>query len=343
MKKQTDKTEQKVRELIQRTAEVFACSEDESRDLLSQPLRQSVRVNTLKSKNLFLAGDEGLEPPITGLEPVVLPLDHARLASGNFTPIPWADACYSYSGPKDALTRSKAFENGTIYLQNKASFIPPVLLDPQEGEVIADLCAAPGGKSSHIAALTGNVASLWVNDNSRARLAKMRANFERMNVQPAMMTLMNVEQLLRPGSPYEGVSFDKILLDAPCSGEGLIDISNKKDMQYWSTAQIKRLATLQKRALKVAWKLLRPGGTLIYSTCTIAPEENEAVISYFMRHNDNATLLPIQLDLPERWPALKEWHGKPFHHDIAHSLRIKPANGTEAFYVAKLLKTNQEF
>lgn len=338
MKKQTDKSEQRVHELIQRTAEVFECSENEARELLMQPLQQSVRVNTLQSD---LAGEAGLEPLITRLEPVALPLGQSQI-SANLAPIPWAAACYTYSGSREALTRSEAFESGAIYLQNKASFIPPILLDPQEGDRIADLCAAPGGKSSHIAAITGNMASLWVNDNSRGRLAKMRANFDRLHVQPAMVTLMNVEQLSRPGSPYEEASFDKILLDAPCSGEGLIDITSKKDMRYWSTAQIKRLATLQKRALKVAWKLLRPGGTLIYSTCTIAPEENEAVISYFMRHNDNAMLAPIELDLPERWPALKEWRGKSFHQDIAHTLRIKPANGTEAFYVAKILKTNQE-
>lgn len=267
--------------------------------------QQSVRVNTLKSD--------------------------AQRAH----PIDWAPHCYWLDTDKTELSHSEDAEQGRIYIQNAASFIPPLVLDPKPQERILDMCAAPGGKSSHIAAITNNEAELWVNDNSRTRLNRMLTNFERLGVKPQNTTLYSIDSLKRQ---LPNDYFDKILLDAPCSGEGMIDIDDPKALGHWSVAHIKRLQRIQKKAITTAWDLLRPGGTLVYSTCTIAPEENEAVVDYLLRKREGSTLLPIDLPLPNRIPAVKTWNNKSFAHNVGNCLRLAPSPTIEAFFVAHIRK-----
>lgn len=267
--------------------------------------QQSVRVNTLKSNSILA------------------------------NPITWAPNCYWLDGDKSQLSHSAEAESGQIYLQNAASFIPPIVLDPQPGERILDMCAAPGGKASHIAALTNNQAELWANDNSRPRLARMAANFARLGVKPHYTTMYAIESLRR-GLPHE--YFDKITLDAPCSGEGMIDLNNPKALEHWSVAHIKRLQSIQKKAIVTAWDLLRPGGIMVYSTCTMAPEEDEAVVDYLLRKQESAQLLPIDLNLPNRIPALKGWNDKAYTHNLHDCLRLGPSPAIEPFFVALIHK-----
>ena len=266
---------------------------------------QSIRVNTLKSK-----------------------------ATRN-NPIEWAPHCYWLDADKTELSHSEDAEQGNIYLQNAASFIPPLVLDPKPGEQILDMCAAPGGKASHIAAITNNKAELWVNDNSRARLNRMTTNLHRLGVKPHNTTLYAIDNLKRQ---LPNDHFHKILLDAPCSGEGMVDIDDSKALDHWSVAHIKRLQRVQKKAIITAWDLLRPGGVLVYSTCTMAPEENEAVVDYLLRKQEGARLLPIDLDLPNRIPALKSWNDKAFASDVSRCLRLAPSQRIEAFFVAAIRK-----
>ncbi len=267
--------------------------------------RQSIRVNTLKSDLTFP------------------------------NPITWAEHCYWFDGDKAELTHSENFEKGNIYLQNAASFIPPIVLDVQPKQHVLDMCAAPGGKASHIAAITGNKAELWVNDNSRARLNRMLSNLQTLGVKTHNTTLFAIDTL-RSQLPNE--HFDRILLDAPCSGEGMIDLSDAKALDHWSVAQIKRLQRIQKKAIVTAWDLLKPGGMLAYSTCTMAPEENEAVVDYLLRKRETAQLKPIELDLPNRIPTLKSWNNKSFVHDLSDCLRLAPSVDIEAFFVARIRK-----
>ena len=269
------------------------------------PRQLSIRVNTLKSDQTF---------------------DNA---------IDWAPNCYWFSGDKQELTHSKDFEAGRIYLQNAASFIPPILLDPKPNQRILDMCAAPGGKASHIAAISGNQAELWVNDNSRPRLNRMVSNLHNLSAKPHNTTLYAVDSL-RHQMPHD--YFDKILLDAPCSGEGMIDIDEPKSLSHWSVAHIKRLQRIQKKAIVTAWDLLKPGGVLVYSTCTMAPEENEAVIDYLLRNQEAAQLLSIELALPNRIPAIQAWNNKTFVSDVANCLRLAPSQDVEAFFVAIIRK-----
>ncbi|PLS81853.1 hypothetical protein CYG49_00610 [Candidatus Saccharibacteria bacterium] len=250
-------------------------------------------------------------------------------------PIEWAPSCYWPLQPREQLVRMEEVSRGEVFLQNASSFIPPTVLAPQAGESILDMCAAPGGKASHIAALAHNECLLSVNDNSKPRLIRMQQNFERLRVDVQQSTMQTVERLHRT---YDPESFDKILLDAPCSGEGAIQWTSTKSFTYWSGAQIKRLQQQQKQALRSAWQLLKPGGTLVYSTCTIAPEENEAVIDWLLRTHEDADMLPIRIDTVERVPALQEWHERQFDARIAACVRIKPSERMEAFFVARIQK-----
>lgn len=294
-----------------------------------------------QKRTLFLERVQHIIPSVTeetfhGMPRLSIRVNTLKNARAYSTPIPWAPHCYWFDGEKKELTHSDAFVNGEIYLQNAASFIPPLVLDPQPGEAILDMCAAPGGKSSHIAALTHNQAELWVNDNSRPRQAKMHANFARLGVTPHQSTLYHISRLTKE---LPGEHFDKIMLDAPCSGEGMLDINSRKDFTYWSVAQIKRLASLQKQAVSAAWELLKPGGRLVYSTCTMAPEENEAVIDYLLRRHEDASLEPIQLSPANAVPALAAWNGRDFTHDLSRCLRLAPSEKIEAFFVASVRKS----
>lgn len=311
-----DKINQKRQQWVERTAAVLHVSEETTKHLLSVPRQQSIRINTLKADIKDTIGQ-------------LKDLDWSGTSSD------WSKACYSVEKGQRAIRDSELAQNGAVYIQNAASWLPVLALDPQPGEHILDVCAAPGGKTSHIAMLAQNEANITANDNSRPRLAKLRANLERLNVQNVEYTLFDATQLAKK---MDGRQFDKILLDAPCSGEGMMTIDNDKDFATWSVAHIKRLQQLQKRVLVQAWQLLKPGGTLVYSTCTMAPEENEAVIDYLLRHNKDAWVQQIKMDLSNRVAPVMEWNSKKFDDQLKFAMRLIPSKEVEAFFVCKLTK-----
>ncbi len=249
---------------------------------------------------------------------------------------PWLEDCYSIESGLKNIRDSRFIQEGTVYIQNAASWLPVLALNPQPGELVLDICAAPGGKANHIAALTNNQSELWVNDNSRTRLAKLKANFERLNVKPSRYTLYDARYLTKKLSD---IKFDKILLDAPCSGEGMLTLSIDKDLSTWSVAHIRRLQTLQKQLILQAWQLLKPGGTLVYSTCTMAPEENEMVIDYLLRKAEDTRLVNLGMEFDNQYPALQKWNNKQLNTSIKNCLRLAPSPKLEAFFVAKLCKS----
>ena len=228
-------------------------------------------------------------------------------------------------------------DSGRGYVQNAASWLPVLALTPEAGERVLDLCAAPGGKSSHIQALANGQADLVCNDNSKPRLIKLQANLKRLNV-PAEFMLADARHISR----RQLEAFDKILLDAPCSGEGLMSLNagDASLFDSWSVAHIRRLSDLQKRLILEAWRLLKSGGTLVYSTCTMAPEENEVVVDWLLRRQSDAELIPIDIaPLPDRAPVVQSWNNRALTHDLGGCLRLMPGRLTEAFFVAAVHKT----
>lgn len=315
-KKTEDKILKKKQLWVERTAAILGVSEETTRHLLAVPRQQSVRINTLKSDTKDT-------------------LRQLKVLGWSGTPFTWSDGCYTIEKGLTAIRDSDLVEKGAVYIQNAASWLPVLALDVQPNDSVLDVCAAPGGKTSHIAALGGNYVSITANDNSRPRLAKLRSNLTRLGVENVEYTLFDATLLAKK---FDGTQFDKILLDAPCSGEGMMTIDNAKDFATWSVAHIKRLQQLQKRILTQAWQLLKPGGTLVYSTCTMAPEENEAVIDYLLRHNPDAEVQLFKVDLRNRVPAVVEWNGKKFDGRVKFTTRLIPSLEVEAFYVCKLVK-----
>lgn len=304
--------------LINRTAAALGIPEHKARVLLGIRRQQSVRINTLKThthvvEELMALGWSGRQ-------------------------FDWFADGYTIETGLTDVRDSELVASGQVYIQNAASWLPVLVLDVRPGEYVLDVCAAPGGKTSHIAAYAGNQAYITANDNSRPRLAKLRANLERLGVENVEYTLFDAAQLARR---FEGRWFDKILLDAPCSGEGMMRFDRDKDFETWSVAQIKRLQQLQKRILMQAWQLLRPGGTLVYSTCTMAPEENEAVIDYLLRHAQDAQTEAITLErhIPNRVSPRVIWNDKQYHDGVVNALRLQPSADIEAFFVCKLVKS----
>lgn len=310
---------------LERTLRVTGLSEAAVTTLLSTSRTQSLRVNSLKTST--------------------------RLPN----PIIWCENGYEL--PENFNKNDERVASGELYIQNAASWLPVLALEPKAGDVILDVCAAPGGKASHIQAMTNNQSKLTCNDNSKPRLLKLQRNMERLGAE-ASYTLCDATTLSKRMNLLEGQSptvprrhlgtvseddvsggvFDKILLDAPCSGEGLMTLDDMKLFDSWSVAHIRRLNNLQKKILSESWQLLKPSGTLVYSTCTMAPEENEAVIDYFLRKNPNARLDPLDFPFENRMPALASWNDKAFTNNLSHCLRLIPGKLTEAFFVAKITK-----
>ncbi len=314
-KKKADKTPQKREAWITRTALALGMDEADVLVMLRTDRRQSLRLNSLK--------DDGQT------------LDGLKALGWHGEQYGWLPQGYTAEAGLTEVRDSQLVTDGKVFIQNAASWLPVAALDPQPGDVVLDVCAAPGGKTSHIAAVTNNRAHIWANDNSRPRLAKLRANMQRLGAAVDQYTLYDASMLAHK---LDGQQFDRILLDAPCSGEGLMNLDRDADFATWSVAHIKRLQQLQKRILSQAWQLLKPGGTLVYSTCTMAPEEDEAVIDYLLRSTGDVQLIPIAMDLPNRVAAVSSWNGRQFAPEVQGCMRLTPSECIEAFFVCTLQK-----
>ncbi len=311
-----EKREKKRAALIERTATIMDIPQPEAVQRLTTPLAQGVRINPLKgSRETTLAA--------------------MRSLGWTGEPHPWCADGWTIKTGYEALRDSTLITNGAIYIQNPSSWLPVTTLAPEPGERVLDVCAAPGGKASHIAARQMNAGELIVNDNSRARLAKLRANLNRLGVH-ADYVLYDATRL---ASHFDGASFDKILLDAPCSGEGLINLALPKSLDTWSVAHIRRLSGVQKKIITQAWRLLKPGGRLVYSTCTMAPEENEAVADFLIKHCHDARVTKLEGDVQA---AVLQWNNRLYDAQVARAGRVFPGDGNEAFFVCSFEKTASE-
>ena len=223
---------------------------------------------------------------------------------------------------------------GYIYVQEPASMLPPLALDPQPGEVILDMAAAPGSKTTQLGMYMNNEGVLIANDISADRLASLGINCQRCGLRNVIITQTY-------GNHIKGIQCDKILLDAPCSGTGTIRKS-LKTLKMWNPQMVERIAQQQKKLIKHAWSILKPGGVLVYSTCTMEPEEDEGIISYLLNTEKDAEILPIDLDIKRSEPVTK-FGKEQYHTDVKHCLRIWPQdNDTEGFFVAKLRKIPED-
>lgn len=213
------------------------------------------------------------------------------------------------------------YKNGDIYLQSLSSMLPPLILNPQENEQILDMTAAPGSKTSEIAALANNEVMITAVEKNKKRLERLKYNLDKLGVKKCQVIQADARHL------DDYYSFDKILLDAPCSGSGTLENSNDFDEELY-----KRINLVQKELIEKAVKLLKVGGELVYSTCSILQAENEDIINYILDKYSNIELLDI--DKVE----YKEIELLP--SPIKESMKVLPSKYYEGFFVCKLKKIN---
>jgi NOL1/NOP2/sun family putative RNA methylase len=276
-------------------------------------LRRSIRVNTLKMS--------------------VEELKKRLEEEWELVPIPW---CKEGFWIKNIKTGRRDIGNlpehslGYFYIQEAVSMIPPIVLGAKPGEIVLDMCASPGSKASQIAAMMKNKGVFVANDYKTLRMKPLSLNLQRCGITNNIITLME-------GRWFKDIKFDRILVDAPCSGTGTIRKS-LKTLRMWNPNMIRRLAGTQKQLICQAFSCLKKGGTMVYSTCSLEPEEDEAVIDYFLSKCGDAKLEEIEIDIKRGEPVM-EFDGNTYNPEVKKCLRIWPQdNDTEGFFVVKIKK-----
>lgn len=249
-------------------------------------------------------------------------------------PEPFGDAFELVDGDVRALQATAAFEQGRAYVQSLSSMAAVLALAPEPGESVLDLCAAPGSKTTQIAAAMQARGRLVANDRSKKRAFKLRAVLASQRVEDFVdVSVARGESFAR----REPGAFDRVLLDAPCSSEGRFHLDDASSWADWKPSKVKRLAAEQRRLLLAAFEALRPGGVLVYSTCTFAPEENEQVLSKVLRRwGDEATVEPSPVDFPGALPGLARWKDRDMDPRLEHARRFLPGGGFDGFFVARV-------
>lgn len=281
------------------------------------PKQVTFRVNTLKST------PEELEAEL-------------RTAEIPYEKVGWLEGVYRIS-PDDKLrlTQIDAFYGGRLYIQNLASMIAPLILAPQPEETVLDLAAAPGGKTLMLAGMMQNTGWLSAVELSRERFFRLRDNLESQGVTNAH-TYMTDGRSVGKKCPE---MFDRILLDAPCSSEARFKTHDPKSMSYWTIHKVKETSKLQRRLLLSAFDALKPGGKLLYCTCSFSPEENESPLQHLLeRHGDRLNTLPLTLPFDNIQKPLTRWGKEIFDERIQNGVRILPTDTIDGFFLCLLEK-----
>lgn len=253
--------------------------------------------------------------------------------------IPWHQNAFIIKNKSTRdLTETELYKSGKIYIQNLSSMLPSIILDPKRGEKILDMTASPGSKTTHIAELMQNTGEIIANDINRKRLFKLQSNLNHQGVTNTTIINFPGQMLWKRYPNY----FDAVLVDAPCSMEGLIRASDVKSYSEWSLKKIKILAERQKYLLRSAVACAKPGGTIIYSTCTLSPEENEMTVHWVLKKENGLVELEniVLPDVPFV-PGITNWN-KVSNDKLAQTKRVLPSTTMEGFFIAKLRKKSLE-
>ena len=236
------------------------------------------------------------------------------------------------------LVDSDEFRGGELYLQNLSSMLATQLLAPRPDEEILDLAAAPGGKATHIAARMENRGWLSVVEPIRTRFYKLQQTLKRCGVEIAHMYRVD-------GRKVGGKTpnrFDRVLLDSPCSAEARIRRDDATTSAYWSRRKIGEQARKQKGLLVSAIQATKPGGTILYATCSFAPEENELVVQHaFERCGDEIEVVPIDIALANARAGLTRWLDVDLLPQLSGACRILPNAVMDGFFYCLLRKTGR--
>jgi len=298
--------------LIERYIKLFG--KDETRKLLEaneKPLKKAIRINTLKIS---------VKDCLSRLEKKGFVLSQ----------VPWCEYGFIVEKGRFSIGATTEFLLGYYYVQDQASMVPAIELDPKPGELVADIASAPGGKTTHLAQLMENKGIIVASDINLNKMKELRSNLQRCGIINVLALNYDAETLSKLD-----IKFDKILLDSPCSAEGAI-IKIKERRKTIKQGDFEYYSKKQKSMIDIAKSMIKKDGILIYSTCAIAPEENELVVEHALK--DGFELL--ELSNKQCLPGLTEFFGKKHDKRLEKCGRFYPyTHGTQGFFVAKLRKT----
>lgn len=251
-------------------------------------------------------------------------------------PISWNPIAFKVISPSlRELSETQMYKDGLFYVQSFSSMIPPLVLAPGAGDNVLDIAAAPGSKTTQMAALMENAGEILANDTSHVRRYRLEANLRMQGVTIARLGKDDGRAIWKLYPEY----FDKVLVDAPCSMEGRFYTQEPKTYQDWSVKKIKTLSSLQRWMLRSAISATKPGGTIVYSTCTLSPEENEEVIDWIVKkESGNIRVEDFSIPKLDMSPALDQWNGKKFDAQVRLSKRVYPDSIMEGFFITKIKK-----
>ena len=265
----------------------------------------TLRVNTLKS-NIQKIQEELIKNNI------------------KFSGVSWnKDALIIENANEEDLQKLCVYENGEIYLQSLSSMLPPVIMEPKGNTDILDMTAAPGGKTTQIAAISNNNANITACEMNNIRIEKLKYNIEKQGATSVVVLQADSRNL------NDYFKFDQILLDAPCSGSGTIDLNNERTYKNFTEKLVEKSTKSQLTLLRKALKILKSGHEMIYSTCSILQEENEDILDKVLKEF-NAEIIPIDIKKIEDIPILPT--------KINGTLCVCPNKYYEGFFVAKIRK-----
>ncbi len=285
---------------------------DKFESILDKPLRKSIRVNTLK----------------ISVPDLMLKLE----AEWDLTRIPWIDVGFFIehkTGIRDDIGNIPEHNQGRFYVQEAASMIPVIALDPKPTEKILDMCASPGSKTTQIAQATENKAQIVACDVREDRIAILKRNLERTGAKATVFQ--------KSGQQWKDAKFDRILVDAPCSGTGTM--RTQEEIDRWDPKIPERMSFEQKSLLHSAYCVLKKGGILVYSTCSLEVEENEVVVDWLLKRHKKTELLDIKINELNYSNSILKYGEMTFDAQIKNCLRVMPHdNNTSGFFIAKFLK-----
>lgn len=238
--------------------------------------------------------------------------------------VPWSKEAFIVNNVEEIdIQKLNLYENGEIYLQSLSSMLPPIVLSPKENNDILDMTAAPGGKTTQMAAISNNKAHITACEMNNVRIEKLKYNVEKQGASCVYIMQKDSRNI------DDFFSFDQILLDAPCSGSGTLNSEDNNIVKYFTTKLIEKTTKSQITLLKKALKILKPGSEMVYSTCSILEKENEEIVKKAIA-GANAEIVPIDFEGIEDLPLLPT--------SLNGTLCVCPNELYEGFFIAKIKK-----
>ena len=276
------------------------------------------------------------------INPLKLPSERAGELGFSLEPVPFSPLGFRLTDENERPGRSAWHHAGAFYMQEPSAMSAVTALDPQPGERILDMCAAPGGKSTQIAALLKQSGLLFANEFVRSRANILVSNIERMGIRNAVVTSLHPDTIAERLTGF----FHRVLVDAPCSGEGMFR-REEAAVTEWSAEHVRTCAVRQRGILDSAAKCVVEGGVLVYSTCTFAPEENEMTVAAFLYDHPDFHLEPIPAQFGrnamdgQQLAAFASAHPSDVccthvPESITYARRIFPSDGGEGHFVARM-------